>query len=56
MVKLKLFGFLDINECEEFGGSGCDGDEHRCINAIGSYACACAVGFTYDGNNCVGKF
>jgi hypothetical protein len=37
----------DVNECEAVP-SVCPGEQMRCINAPGTYTCACAPGFAMD--------
>jgi len=45
--------FSDINECTD-DSADCD-QNADCTNTAGSYDCACQIGFTGDGFECVGK-
>ena len=44
---------IDVNECDE----NLDACQQQCVNSIGSYTCACGIGFTLDdnGRTCTGK-
>ena len=42
--------FLDVNECEQGLASCAD----RCVNTVGSYSCACPLGYTGSIDDCVG--
>ena len=44
----------DINECAD-SSADCTLSNLRCINAVGSYACACEQGFLWNGDTCVCK-
>ena len=44
---------VDIDECAANNG-GCSTNAD-CINTIGSFTCACKVGYAGDGVNCTGK-
>ena len=45
--------FLDIDECS-INSHSCEVNA-VCSNTVGSYACACKVGYTGDGRMCNGK-
>ena len=44
---------LDINECTS-GTQNCDANA-ACTNTVGSFSCACNVGYVGSGTKCVGK-
>lgn len=44
---------IDINECAD-SQNNCSSNA-LCNNTIGSYTCACKIGFTGDGINCQGE-
>ena len=44
---------LDIDECE-LNTNDCNKDNGFCNNTVGSYTCACHLGFSGDGVNCTG--
>jgi hypothetical protein len=39
---------VDVNECEAASPAVCSGPHMRCLNAPGSYTCACEAGFAMD--------
>ena len=43
----------DLDECNTHTHN-CDVNA-ACANTVGSYSCACKVGYTGDGKNCNGK-
>ena len=52
-AKLLVFpSFKDINECMD---SPC-GFNANCSNSIGSFDCACQLGYEGSGTNCTGRF
>ena len=44
--------FLDIDECSSSNG-GCHANA-SCQNTVGSFTCACNLGYGGDGFNCAG--
>jgi len=50
---LTIFFFIDINECT-LGTHNCH-PQATCTNTIGSYTCACDIGYFGDGFTC-GKY
>ena len=47
--------FSDINECADSTLNTCHQNAH-CLNIPGSYQCACKVGYTGNGIQCIGKY
>ena len=45
--------FLDVNECA-LGKHNCDANAN-CTDTIGSYMCACNIGYEGDGFNCTSE-
>jgi EGF domain len=45
----------DYDECESNSTSRCSADA-TCMNTLGSFACACLIGYAGDGFTCSGSY
>jgi hypothetical protein len=45
--------FVDVDECTPGGGNDCDPNA-ECVDASGTFSCACKPGFTGSGKACSG--
>ena len=53
MFPLTNLLFIDVDECA-LGTDNCADDTATCANTVGSFTCACILGYTGDGVTCIG--